>query len=190
MGGVRPITDVWILARSKIKYYGAYPAGFLERARGVLCGGRIDDIIWHIPGGMAHTYNGTGGMPLNGYGPNDLRIDLDPAVKPDILMDVRRLEDLYTYNGKDIYGQPHAIIIDLPYSKEEAKNYAPGKDAFPELNETLKHSLRIVRDGGLVGVLDWRWPNGTKFGAKCILAACVTTGEGSRARMFTVWRNK
>jgi hypothetical protein len=29
----RPITDVWILARPKVKYYGAYPNGFLERAR-------------------------------------------------------------------------------------------------------------------------------------------------------------
>lgn len=28
----RPIADVWILARPKVKYYGAYPNGFLERA--------------------------------------------------------------------------------------------------------------------------------------------------------------
>ena len=32
----RPITDVWILARSKVPYYGAYPAGFLHRARTLL----------------------------------------------------------------------------------------------------------------------------------------------------------
>ena len=35
----RPITDVMILARSKTKYYGAFPAGFLSRARWELgCG--------------------------------------------------------------------------------------------------------------------------------------------------------
>jgi len=28
----RPITDVWIFARSKVKYFGAYSAGFLSRA--------------------------------------------------------------------------------------------------------------------------------------------------------------
>ena len=28
----RPITDVWILGRPKVRYYGAYPSGFLERA--------------------------------------------------------------------------------------------------------------------------------------------------------------
>lgn len=42
----RPITDVWILGRSKTKdpetgksYYGAYLSGFLERARPMLVGG-------------------------------------------------------------------------------------------------------------------------------------------------------
>lgn len=32
----RPITDFWILARPKVKYYGAYPSGFLERARALV----------------------------------------------------------------------------------------------------------------------------------------------------------
>ncbi len=196
MGSVRPISDVWILARSKIKYYGAYPAGFLERARNVLTGGRIEESIWHIPGGMAHTYNGAGGMPLSGYGPNDFRIDLDPEVEPDILMDIRDMCNILptkdrlmvSYGELWLYDAPSAIIIDLPYSEEESKNYEPGPELFPSLNETLKQSLRIVKPGGLVGVLDWKWPNGSKFGAKCILSAMVTTGEGSRARIFTVWK--
>ena len=34
--GYRPITDLWFLARPKVKYYGAYPNGFLERARALL----------------------------------------------------------------------------------------------------------------------------------------------------------
>lgn len=32
MSSYRPICDLWILARPKVKYYGAYPNGFLERA--------------------------------------------------------------------------------------------------------------------------------------------------------------
>lgn len=29
----RPLTDVWILARTKSHYYGSYPEGFLWRAK-------------------------------------------------------------------------------------------------------------------------------------------------------------
>ena len=29
----RPITDLWILARPKHRYYGAFPAGYLQRGR-------------------------------------------------------------------------------------------------------------------------------------------------------------
>ena len=60
----RPITDTWILARSKTKddtgktYYGAYLSGFLERARPILVGGDKDASILHICGGMARNYNG------------------------------------------------------------------------------------------------------------------------------------
>ena len=57
MGGVRPITDVWILGRPKVKYYGAYPAGFLERARPLIVGGDPDASVWHMPGGMCKKYN-------------------------------------------------------------------------------------------------------------------------------------
>ena len=208
MGGVRPVTttfeldpdsqdvprDMWILARSKIKYYGAYPPGFLERARPVL-GAKLEDSVWHIPGGMAHTYNGAGGIPTWAYGPNDLRIDLDPEVEPDILMDVRRMHSIIIERGIlrfpneiEWCKRPKAIIIDLPYSAEEANKYFPGPAAFPSLQETLKQSLRIVEEGGLVGVLDWMWPRGKSIGAKCIFCATVTTGEGSRSRLFTVWK--
>lgn len=211
MGGVRPITttwefdpdysdvprDMWIMARSKIKYYGAYPAGFLERSRNILVGGRMTDSIWHIPGGMAHTYNDAKGVHLKAYGPNDFRIDLNPDVNPDLLMDIRDMHMLVNISDTHIKlpsrmkprKRPDGIIIDLPYTMEDADHYAPGREKLPSLNEILKQSLRIVAPGGLVGVLDYRWPNGSKYNAKCILAATVTTGEGSRARLFTAWKN-
>lgn len=65
----RPITDVWFLARAKLKggkkYYGAYLGGFPERARALL-GCRLNDPVLHVCGGCARDY-----PYRRGFGPND-----------------------------------------------------------------------------------------------------------------------
>lgn len=83
----RPICDSWILARAKLKegqtYYGAYPGGFLQRARDLLGISWVDPIL-HVCSGMVSYY------PYDGLGPNDLTMDLDPECQPNILWDVRK----------------------------------------------------------------------------------------------------
>lgn len=85
----RPITDVWILGRPKVKYYGSFPAGFLERARALL-GVTIHDPVLHVCGGKVRDYQ-SGPMKGKGLGPNDCTVDLDPALDPDFLLDVRTI---------------------------------------------------------------------------------------------------
>lgn len=62
----RPITDVWILARPKVKYYGAYPNGFLERARALLGVSPFDPVL-HVCGGSAREYP----AKPRGFGPRE-----------------------------------------------------------------------------------------------------------------------
>jgi hypothetical protein len=195
MSNCRPICDYWLLARCKHKYFVGYPAGFLSRARDILVSGNPNASIWHIPGGMAHKYNGAGGMPLKGYGPDDLRIDIRPECEPEILMDVRELDkvlvDIFIVNiSGQLRYRPNAIIIDRPYSEEMSKEYlgnaGPGK--FPELNKLVKDCLRIVKPFGLVGVLDWKIPSAKSVGAKCLYRIAVDVGDGSQIRSFTVWQ--
>ena len=175
----RPITDVWILGRSKTKdpetgrtYYGAYPAGFLERARPMLVGGNPDACILHVCGGHARGYNGTpaekGGITLSGFGKNDLTLDIDP------LCASMRKSGL----------RPDAILIDRPYSVEDAKNYRCGPDVLPDLNKLLADCLSLT--DGHVGVIDYAWPSAK--GAKEVAAVAVGTGRNGRARWFTVWK--
>ena len=85
----RPITDIWMLCRPKVAYYGAYPSGFLERAR-YLLGVTIFDPVLHVCGGKVKDYQ-SGPMRGKGLGPNDRTVDLDPEVEPDFLLDVRKL---------------------------------------------------------------------------------------------------
>jgi hypothetical protein len=157
----RPITDFWLLGRPKVKYYGAYPAGFLERARALLGVGYTDQVL-HVCGGRVRDY------PFRGFGPNDRTIDLDPALAPDFQMDVRHLGarpgDLFPLEERGPHGtgarsvwevlddvQPSgpelwdAVLADPPYSEDDAQEYPHARHAFPARADLLRRCLSIVR---------------------------------------------
>jgi len=213
MANYRPITDVIFCARTKTKdpktgksYYGAYPSGFLEKARLIL-GASLDDCIYHICGGLAREYNGKkGGINLYGFGKNDVTIDIDPLCQPDIVGDVRKLDklvlsdyqafDFFEITNYQIYlshtptisiRTPKSIIIDRPYTPEDADNYRCGREVLPDLNKLLKDSLNLVEKGRLVGVLDYMFPSAEN--GQCVGVYPVIAGTNCRVRVFTVWRS-
>jgi hypothetical protein len=179
----RPITDVMILARSKTKYYGAFPAGFLSRARNLL-GVDPEGAVLHVCGGKIRDY------PFKGLGPNDKTLDLDPDCKPDFLQDARNaLPYRPDYHIEGAIGRTpwDAVLIDRPYSEADAAHYAPGADKLPDLNSLLKRALQIVPLGHRVGVLDYLWPHPGKFGQEVAVLA-VGTGRNARARWYCVFK--
>ncbi len=193
MGSFRPICDVWILARSKQKYYGSYPAGFLHRARALLGVGYHDPIL-HVCSGAIRQY------PYRGLGPNDKLLDLNPLVKPDFLQDARKpfpRPHIVTGFHRSEWG---AVLIDRPYTDEDADKYIPwglggGRKVLPTANELVKNGIEVVPVGGCVGILDYLWPGAPKTGrkgamkdrAKEVAVIAVGTGRNSRARWLTVW---
>ncbi|UMQ57885.1 hypothetical protein [Leptospira interrogans] len=209
------VRDTMILGRCKHAYHGGYPAGFLERARLLLVGGSQDASIWHVPGGKAKQYNGIrGGVSLTGFGKYDKTIDLDPICNPDFCIDVRKLKDHFLqkdetltfipfpdqdlfYNTKKESSfiqnleRPKAIIIDRPYDNENADKYVPGRSLLPNLNQLLIDCLNLVDKGSLVGVLDYKWPNPSpSIQFEEVSVYSVSTGRGSTARWFTIWRKR
>lgn len=202
----RPICDVWILARAKLRdgarYYGAYPAGFLHRARQLL-GVRWEDPVLHVCAGLVKK------NLYRGFGPHDRTLDLDPATEPDYLMDARRIgvgsEDLYPRPDFVVIGARRtssvsteymrqkqvplwpAIMIDRPYTAADHEHYNVPAEVFPsDLNDLLKRCLRCVEPGGRVGVLDYIWPHPGKWG-KEVAVVGVGTGRNNRARWYTVF---
>lgn len=169
----RPVCDSWILCRSKVKYYGAYPSGFLHRARALLGVGPLDAVL-HVCGGMIRKY------PFKGLGPNDATVDLDPACNPDFLEDV----NISLPYGPD--GQWEGVLIDRPYSLEDATHYAPGADVLPDLNALLRRAIEHIPIGRRVGILDYLWPMPPKNATEVAVIA-VYTGRNNRARVFTVF---
>jgi hypothetical protein len=171
----RPICDTWILARPKVKYYGAYPSGFLSRARALL-GVGASGVVLHVCAGRIRDY------PFKGLGLHDMTVDLDPRTKPDFIMDVgRKLPERPASDGLW-----DGIMIDRPYTPDDAAKYLPGVAALPPLNALLKRSLRAVPVGSRVGVLDYLWPHPGAYGREVAVVG-VGTGRNARARWYTVF---
>lgn len=175
MSGFRPITDVWILARPKVRYYGAYPSGFLERARNLL-GVAMTMPVLHVCSGKIREY------PFRGLGPNDYTLDADPVQCPDFLCDVVR---------DPIPAHPHtegwpAILADPPYTEGDADHYAPGSSRFPKPGALVARCLKAVRPGGRVGILHYEWPRPPKD-ARSVAVVGVLVGFSNRIRCFSVF---
>jgi len=176
----RPITDMWFLARAKlrggVKYYGAYLGGFPERARALL-GVPLDDPVLHVCGGMAKLY-----PYKRAIGPLDMTLDLDPSTNPDFLQDAR--EPLpKNPHGCDEWG---AILIDPPYSEADAVHYAPGAEKYPSPNLLLKNALAAVLPGGRVGIIHYLLPSPPK-GTIFVAAVGVICGFNNRIRIYSVF---
>lgn len=178
MSDYRPICDVWILARPKVKYYGAYPSGFLSRARELL-GVTMDDQVLHVCGGAAKEY------PFRGYGPRDARMDSRAELHPELLGDVR---DGVPLRGRSMdYDDLHwpAIIADPPYTIEDAKEYGTSA-IFPEPGLLLRNCINAVRIGGRVGFLHYILPRPPKT-ARFVACVGVIVGYGNRMRCYSVF---
>lgn len=176
MSDYRPICDVWILGRPRVAYYGAYPGGFLDRARSLI-GATIDEPVLHVCGGKVRDY------PFPGFGSRDKTLDLDPALSPDFCRDARDPLPLDA-------GSPWAgVLIDRPYTPDDAAHYRPGPDVLPSVNTLLKNALAVVRPGGCVGVLDYLVPKPPQT-SKFIALVGVSCGFNNRIRSFSVFRRE
>jgi hypothetical protein len=186
----RPLTDIWILARPKVRYFGAYPAGFLLKARDLLNCGRMDQVV-HVCSGKVRDYRcgpackGQTDRHFHGLGTYDYTVDLDPAVEPNLVSDVRTA--LTWRNIARDCPQVQGVMADPPYLKEFAVNYAVGADVLPTTDSIVKNSIGILPIGGRVGILSMHWPRYPKEQARQIALVGVVVGNGNIGRYYAVY---
>lgn len=193
----RPITDTWICARPKVPYYGAYPAGFLERARALLAVRHYEPVL-HVCGGQAREYSALNrgvrpGVPLYGFGPFDLTLDANIALEPNYVADVtvpawvENMEALLARRQVPIA----AILADPPYTEDDADHYTTGRNLLPNPQQLLSDCLHLVGQWHRVGFLHYIWPRPPKdLEVKCIAKISVAMGYGNRDRCYSVWERR
>ena len=178
----RPIADFWILARAKLKnerkLYGAYPGGFLERARALL-GCSMDEAVLHVCSGMVRHY-----PYRRGFGPNDKTLDLDPEGEPDFLQDARDPFPFYKDGDQEFCWK--AILIDPPYSEADAVHYRVGAEVFPKPGLLLKNAFDVLPVGGRVGILHYVVPTPPP-NAAFVACIAVMVGFNNRLRAYSVF---
>jgi hypothetical protein len=174
----RPICDTWILARSKVTFFGAYPSGFLSRAR-ALPGVNHEDRVLHVCSGKVREY------PYDGFGPRDMTMDLDASLNPDIIGDANQLADYE--RALQSYPDIKAILADPPYTRELADNYSPGRRNFPSADTIVRNAISVLPVGGRVGVLSLHWPRYPKASARQVALVSVYVGNGNVGRTYAVF---
>ena len=203
--GYRPICDTWILARPRVPYYGAYPNGFLERAR-VLLGAAVDEPVLHVCGGMARSYPGR-----RGFGPNDRTLDRDLLLFPDYGYGAERVPTRGPHDwdedaipncrvcgttkleavNRDAWecvtdANWRAILADPPYTSADAEHYKPGPRLLPHPNAVVKAMYDAVKPGRRVAMLHYVLPQPPK-GAIFVACVGVVVGFNNRMRCFSVF---
>lgn len=179
----RPITDFWFLARCKykggVKRYGGYLGGFPERAR-ILIGASLEEPVLHVCGGLAKIY------PYErGIGKLDETQDLDESCNPDHALDASIC--IATSPKQDGHGMPWAgILIDPPYSEEDAMKYPPGAAKYPRPNELVVNALDALDVGRKVGIIHYIVPACPK-NAKFVACVGIVCGFNNRIRAFSVF---
>lgn len=170
----RPLTDIWILARAKLKggrkYYGAYLGGFPERARSLL-GASITEPVLHVCGGLARLYPYKGG-----FGANDKTLDMDAGTAPDYQRDAREA----------IPTGFKAILCDPPYSEADAEHWPTGAATYPSPGKLVANCIEALPVGGRVGIIHYMLPKAPK-NSKFIACVGVISGFNNRIRCFSVW---
>ena len=179
-----------MLARCKykdgLKRYGGYLAGFPERARALL-GVNINDPLLHVCGGMARHY-----PYKRGFGPNDMTLDLDPACTPDFLQDARepfpwKPDPINSPIPGVVFQNPWpGILIDPPYSEEDAEHYVTGAAKYPSPMKLVSNAMDVLPIGGRVGIIHYYPP---KMPKNAMMVACigVICGFNSRIRVYSVY---
>lgn len=184
----RPITDIWFLARAKLKggekYYGSYLGGFPERAR-VLIGANLHDPVLHVCGGKAKLY-----PYKRGFGAKDKTLDLDSTLNPDFHQDAREPFPWNFDPNTDNNKLPWAgVLMDPPYSPEDADHYNVGKDVYPSPNQLVRNGMTVVPIGGKVGIIHYILPRCPK-NAKFVACVGVLCGFDNRIRCFSVFERE
>lgn len=161
------LIGTWLFGQPRVRtdqtIYGGYPGNFLRRTLSM-----FEDAERTL-----HLFSGNVPESLG------FRVDLDPARRPSVVADARRLPF--------VIGSFDLVVADPPYSSEDAKNYG-----FPMVSRRhVMHEIRgVVKAGGHLCWLDATRPMYRSTEWEQVGAIAVIVSTNTRIRMLSVFRAK
>jgi hypothetical protein len=164
---------VWVIGndyRNKTRYYGAYPAGFLDRVMALF----PDRVAEAEVGGFLTTLHVfSGSLPPGPY----LRCDVTQPAE-------------FTCSVYDLPAQParfDLVIADPPYSKTDAQRYGT---PMIDRRRVLAALADVTNLGGHLAWLDTCWPMHRKAQWRTAGRILVQRSTNHRARVLTLFERR
>jgi hypothetical protein len=164
----------WLIGndyQNKTRYYGAYPAGYLDRVMALFpdCGPD-----WNKP---LHVFSGS--LPKSD---EYATYDINPDLKPDFCGSIYDIEHRMTLGAHRL--EWSLILADPPYSSEDAKKYGT-----PMVNRgrVFQALAPVTRVGGHVVWLDTTWPMHRKDQWRTVGRIGLTRSTNHRVRMVSIF---
>ena len=148
---------------------GGYPNGFVEWAFDEMDSIAGPNVL--IPENVLHLCSGS--MRIG------VTVDIRPEKEPSIVADCRNVplpDESFDF-----------IMADPPYSEDYATNLYGTGEHYPKPGQILKEACRLLRPGGLVGLLHFQVPMSRKP-LKLVKVYGVTTGAGYAIRAWSLFR--
>ena len=160
---------IWMIGnnyRSKKKYYGEYPPGYLKRVHALFPD--MEDVL--------HLFSGT---VEKGLWKNEVLFDINPDLNPDVVGDAEHLSDYFNANSFDL------VVADPPYSAEDAEHY--GRPMVSR-NKVMKDVHKILRPGGFICWLDQVLPMYRKDQFRLVGTIGIIRSTNHRFRVLSIFQ--
>jgi hypothetical protein len=167
----------WVIGndyRNKTRYYGAYPAGYLERVMALF--GDVPPKNAHREWTRLHVFSGS--VPA---GPHD-RCDLKSECE--WRGSVYDIADLVGTRRSSLYD---LVLADPPYSSADAEKYGT---AGVDRRRATAALARVTRVGGYLAWLDQCWPMHAKRDWLTVGRIAITRSTNHRLRDLTIFQRR
>lgn len=138
------------------KFYGQFPHGYLKRLMS----------LWPDKKKVLHVFSGS--LPPGNY----TRVDINPALNPDILCNAERLSE----HIADFFD---LIILDPAYDKSDAARYGY---KLPNKHKVIRECFKVAEPGAHMCFLDTRLPMYNKEEWKRVGEIMLTRSTNHRVR--------
>jgi hypothetical protein len=158
----------WLIGndyRNKTRYYGAYPAGYLERVAALFPEETDASDVLHVF---------SGSLPRGNY----CRCDVNPANGAELQCDVLQLPRQVTHAGWRL------VIADPPYTSADAARYGT-----PMVNrgKVFRALAGVTVRGGHVVWLDTVWPMHSKTEWRTVGRIALIRSTNHRIRLVSIF---